>query len=79
MYAAVKGESEKKGLPILRQAVPLSFFVFKQRPPGTVTFRLYACSALLPDRASSIDSAAFLPAPIARITVAAPVTASPPA
>lgn len=27
----------------------------------------------------SIESAAFLPAPIARITVAAPVTASPPA
>mgnify|MGYP001722700029 CR=1 FL=1 len=28
---------------------------------------------------SSMDAAAFLPAPIARITVAAPVTASPPA
>ena len=47
-------------------------------PPRPVySFRHY--SQFFPLRASSIAFAAVLPAPIAEMTVAAPVTASPPA
>ena len=45
---------------------------------SSVLFKLVYQNYLL-DSFSSIAAAAFFPAPIARITVAAPVTVSPPA
>lgn len=58
---------------------------FSQRRKSQIWIILFpesislACGNYLPDNFSSIAAAAFFPAPIARITVAAPVTVSPPA
>lgn len=47
--------------------------------PMFIGYVVLVCLKIYLFKYSSIAAAAFLPAPIARITVAAPVTASPPA
>ena len=64
-----KGILRSKGFPSINRCVPLA----AEAADGAV-FAVYLFCMY-----SSIAAAAFLPAPIARITVAAPVTASPPA
>ena len=51
----------------------------QMRRPRFLRAPLYCVPVYAPVKSSWIAAAAFLPAPMARMTVAAPVTASPPA